>query len=248
MPRFRYTPLVIAVLGLSSVDAQAASLAQLYARVPAPPADVSTALSWWQDGKIVAPEYLSFKQALDAERAATAALAGGAFPEVTAIGALDAGEAPEVREAALAYSAYLGEFSDKKEPSAALGKRTYWLQAAMGGNLQKTLAAQGQEAEARKARLAQQDISQWNTLFLDWTRGRSAIVDKAEARIAATGEGAKAVSPSGRLAIARFRAAMLKEIEVALSVTELAVRRAWAIDSGQPDAVSSPTRNVKATK
>ena len=247
MPRFRYTPFVIAVLGLGSLDAHAASLSQLYGRVPAPPADVGTALSWWHEGKIVAPEYQSFKQELEAERAATAALAGGAFPQITPAVTPDNTEPPEVRQAAVAYNAYLAEFSDKKEPAAALGKRTRWLQAAMGGNLQKVLA-QPQGADDKKARLAQQDISQWNTLFADWTRSRAAIVDKAELQIAATGEGAKALSPDGRMAIAKFRAAMLKEIEVALSVTELAVKRAWAIETGQPDAVSSPTRNVKAAK
>lgn len=247
MPRFRYTPFFIAALGLSSIHAQAASLSQLYERVPAPPADVSTALSWWQDGKIVAPEYQSFVRALEAERAATAALAGGAMPPITAAATLDSAETVEVRQAAVAYNTYLTEFSDKKEPSAALAKRTRWLQAAMGGNLQKVMA-QGQDADGKKARLAQQDISQWSTLFADWTRSRSAIVSKAEIQIAATGEGAKAVSPAGRLAVAKFRAAMLKEIEVALSVTELAVKRAWAIETGQPDAVSSPTRNYKPTK
>ena len=247
MPRFNYTPFVIAVFGLSSFNAHAASLAQLYDRVPAPPADVATALSWWQDGKIVAPEYQSFMQALEAERAATAALAGGTLPPITAAPTLDNTETVEVRQAATAFNAYLIEFSDKKEPSAALAKRTRWLQAAMGGNLQKVLA-QGADADAKKARLAQQDISQWNTLFADWTRSRSVIVDKAEVQIAATGEGAKATSPAGRMAIAKFRAAMLKEIEVALSVTELAVKRAWAIESGQPDAVSSPTRSYKAAK
>ncbi|MGQ0529281.1 MAG: hypothetical protein ACT4PG_05550 [Panacagrimonas sp.] len=246
MSRFRYAPFVIAALGLSSLDSHAASLSALYSRVPAPPADVATALRWWRDGQIVAPEYQSFVRELEAERAATAALAGGDLPPITIAANLDNTETAEVRQAASAYNAYLTEFADKKEPSAALAKRTRWLQAAMGGNLQKVMA-QGSDADAaaKKARLAQQDISQWNTLFADWTRGRAAIVNKAETQIAATRDGAVAVSPAGRVAIAKFRAAMLKEIEVALSVTELAVKRAWAIESGQPDAVSSPTRNYK---
>lgn len=261
--RFRLQPLVIAALGLGSLQAQAGSLAQLYERLPPPPPDVSTALSGSQDGQIVTPEYRAFQHALAAERAQTLTLAGGSTPALTPVGALEEGEAPEVRQAAAAYDRYLAAHADKKEPSAALGKRTRWLQAAMGGSLGKVMArirpcpepcsdaatlAQNSAAAQDKARLAQQDLNQWRALFDDWTRDRGSLLVQAEAMIAATGEGAKAQTAAGRLAVAKYRVAMQREIEVALSVTELAVKRAWAIDTQQPDAISSSTRNAKAAK
>ena len=43
--------------------------------------------------------------------------------------------------------------------------------------------------------------------------------------------------------MAQYRAAILKEIELTLSVTELAVRRTDAIARNDVDAISSSTRN-----
>lgn len=258
MPRFSYRPIVLAALGLSTFDVHAASLAQLYARVPAPPADVGAALAASQTGQLTTAEYRVVMDALAAERASISALAGGTYPALEAVGALDASEPAEVREAARAYDAYLAAHAGKQEPGAALAKRTRWLQAAMGGRLAKVMAriqpcaepcadAQTLAAREEKARIAQQDLAQFGALFADWTQGRASLVARADAQIQASGEGAAAQTSAGRVAIARLRAAMLREIEVALSVTELAVKRAWAIDSGQVDAVSSATRNAKAT-
>ena len=69
------------------------------------------------------------------------------------------------------------------------------------------------------------------------------------AQIAATGDGSKAATPDGKSALAQYRAAMLKEIELTLSVTELAVRRTDAIARNAVDAISSATRlAAKASK
>lgn len=259
MIRFRYRALVIAALSLGLSNARAASLSELYARVPAPPGDVGSALGWMQDGKLVAPDYLSFKQAIDTERASIATLAGS-YPELVAAPAPDPGEPAEVQGAVLAYNRYLADNADKNAPVAKLGKRTRWLQAAMGGRLvgllekmqpcatpcMDTVAnAQNQPLIAQRDRLAQQDLEQWNALFADWRGGRVRVVEEAQRQIAATGEGARAQGGAARLAVARYRAAMLTEIEVLLSVTELAVKRAHAIETGQPDAVSSSTRSYK---
>lgn len=259
MIRFRHRALVVAALGLGLSNVRAASLSELYARVPSPPRDVGGALGWMQDGKLVAPDYVQFKQALDAERAAITALAGS-YPELLAAPAPDPGEPAEVQGAVLAYNRYLAENADKNAPVAKLGKRTRWLQAAMGGRLGGLMEkmrpcatpcldaaanAQNQPLLAQKERLAQQDIAQWTTLFADWRAGRAAMVDEAQRQIAATGEGTRAQGRAARTALARYRAAMLTEIEALLSVTELAVKRAHAIETGQPDAVSSSTRSYK---
>lgn len=259
----RYRVIFAAAVGLSAIEGKAASLSDLHARVPRPPADVATALGWIDKGEIVAPEYTRFKLALEAERTAITALNGGTPPQLVTGSSVDAAESPEVQGAANAYDTYLASHVGDQEPAKVLGKRTRWLQAAMGGRLGAVLPklapcpapckdaaiiAQNRPVLAEKQRLAQQDMKQWTTLFADWHSKRTAIVDKAQALIAATGEGTKASSAAGRSAIARYRAAMLKEIEVSLSVTELAVNRAYAIETGEYDALSSPTRSATAAK
>ncbi|MGQ0700506.1 MAG: hypothetical protein ACT4PZ_19980 [Panacagrimonas sp.] len=258
----RYRSLLVAAVGLSAFNARAASLTDLYAQVPSPPADVTTALSWMDKGQIVSPEYTRFKKALEAERSAIAALNGGTLPEITPAAPLDATEPPELQGAWKSYNDYLANNEGNDDPAKRLGKRTRWLQAAMGGKLGSVLPkvvpcpsvpctdpaiiAKNEPVQAQKYQLATQDISLWTTLFEDWKKGRSAIIDKAQGQIAAAGEGAKAAGATGRTTVARYRAAMLKEIEVALSVTELSLKRAYAIETGQYDAVSSSTRSAKA--
>lgn len=263
MRQHPYRSLFAAVVGLSALDARAASLSELFDRVPSPPADVGTALSWVDNGRIVAPEYTALKRALDAERADIAALSEATPPTTTAPVVPESGEVPEVRGAILAYNEYLATHSGAQAPAAVLGKRTRWLQAAMGGRLgglikqmqpcpapcnDAAIIAANQPFQAQKDRLAHQDLAQWGTLFADWKRGRSGLVSDAQVRIAATGDGAKAGGPSARSALARYRAAIIEEVEAALSITALAVNRAWAIEHGQPDAVSSSTRTARAAK
>ena len=258
---------VAAAFGLSMAPhARAASLVELFDQVPAPPADVATALGWLRDGQIVAPQYTQLKQALATERADIATLNGGSFPESTGPAPTSpAGEPPEVQGALRAYADYLAANSGKQAPAPVLGKRARWLHAAMSGRLGAVLGAMKPCSSpctdaailatnepmlpARQA-LAEQDLEQWNSLFADWHSKRRAIVASAQAFLAATGEGNHATSAEGRAGVAAYRAAMLREIEVALSVTELALKRANAIEAADVDAVSgstySPRRKEKS--
>jgi len=257
-PRHRLSLIAVAVLSLGApvVDARASSLAAMLDQVPAPPLDVGTAMSWIENGKVVSPQYTQLKQAIDTERAAIAALNGGTAPAPGVAPPSSAGEPAEVQIALKAYSDYLEANSGKQDPASAVGKRARWLHAAMRDSLTALLktvkpcpvpcsdpaaVTQNQPLEPKRNELAAQDLRQWNTLFLDWQAKRRAIVADGQARIAATGDGAKATTPAGRAGLASYRAAMLREVEVTLSVTELALKRVNAIETGDVDAVSGST-------
>jgi hypothetical protein len=258
----RYSPFLAAILGVVSAEGHAASLSALLKSVPPPPADPAMAVSWVENGQIVAPEYLRIKQAIEAEHAAIAALNGGQAPVPRTPPPAVSGDAPEVQGAVVGYQSYLSATADKQEPEAALGKRTRWIQAAMGMQLKKifdsitpcpapcadaTIAAANAPGEQKKQALMEQEIRLWTTLFSDWMTGRQPLVDQADARIMAAGEGAKATTEAGRLAVAEYRASVLKEVEVALSITELTVKRASAIATGQVDAISGASKSKKAS-
>ena len=238
-PSFRRLPILAAVtaaFGLSS--AQAASLVELFDQVPAPPADVTTALGWMRDGRIVAPEYTQLKQAIEAERGAIAALNGGSFPAVSDSAPLaPMSEPPEVQGALRAYGEYLASNSGKQAPAPVLGKRARWLHAAMSGRLGAVLGAMkpcpapctdaqviaaNQPMMPARQELAEQDLKQWNTLFLDWQSKRRGVVTSAQAFMKATGDGSHATSAEGRAGLASYRAAMLREVEVALALPSAA--------------------------
>ncbi len=258
----RYRPIVAAAMGLASYNAQASSISNLLASVPAPPSDVGTALQWVQNGQIVAPEYVKFKQALEAERAAITTLNGGPLPDPLAAASADIPDAPEVQTAIRGYDAYLEANSGKLEPKTALRKRTGWLQAAMGTQLLDVVGqmkpcpdpcrdAAVNTANAplmfKKQLLGEADLKQWVALFADWRKTRAPLVSMGDQNISATADGAKAKTPAGKSAIAQYRAAMLKEVDALLSLTELAVKRSDAIASNKIDAVSSPSRSKPKT-
>ena len=135
--RMKLSPWVLAASGmLASVSvADAATLAELIATVPAPPKDMATAVSWVRDGQIVEPAYLSFKHQLDAERASVIALNGGTPPLLGSAPSPNIPDAPEVQNAIRGYDQYLDAHSGRNDPKTALAKRTRWLQAAMGQSL-----------------------------------------------------------------------------------------------------------------
>jgi hypothetical protein len=247
-------------LGVAAFQARALSLTDLLASMPPPPAEVPAAVAWIRDGQIVAPEYLRFKQALVTEHAAIAALNGGTEPVLEPVPGVPPGDAPEVQVLAREYDEYLQGHSGDDAPQNAIKKRTRWLQGVMGKRLvavtqaitpcpdpctDAAVAAKNAPVLAQRDVLAREDLKYWTVLSGAWASERKPLLVRAEASLAATGEGAKATTPEGRSAIVRYRAAMLREIEVALSVTELAVRRAWSIQTGQVDAISSASRNAK---
>jgi hypothetical protein len=254
----RYTPFVIAAMSFTAANANAATLAEMMAAVPAPPKDMATAVSWVQNGQLIEPDYVKLKAALDAERAAETALNGGAAPLIGTAPSANIPESPEVQAAIRAYTTYLGENSGDKDPKTALSKRTRWLQAAMGEPTLKlfqkwtkcatpcqdpAINAANAPFEAQKADMVEHDLRTWTSLFTDWKNTRTPIVAKASGLITAAGDGAKAATPDGRAAMAQYRAAILKEVEATLSITELAVRRTDAIARNDVDSISSSTRN-----
>ena len=254
----RLSLFAVAALSLSApmADARASSIAALLEQVPAPPPDVATALSWMEGGKVVSPQYVQLKQAIESERAAIAALNGGTLPAPGAAPPSVTGEPVEVQIALKSYADYLEANSGKQDPASAVGKRARWLHAAMRDSLTALLQtvkpcpvpcsdpaalAQNQPLEPKRDELAQQDLRQWGTLFQDWQAKRRAVVADAQAKLTAAGDGAKALTPAARAGLAGYRAAMLREVEATLSVTELALKRANAIESGDVDAVSGST-------
>lgn len=264
-PSFRRLPLIVAVAAAFDLSsAHAASLTELFDQVPAPPADVAGALGWLRNGQIVTPEYVRIKQAIEAERGAIAALNGGTPPAPSETApTVPASEPPEVQGVARAYAEYLASNSGKQAPASVLGKRARWLHAAMSGRLGAVLGAMkpcavpctdadaiaaNQPILPARQELAEQDIKQWNTLFEDWRSKRRSVVASAQTLIAAAGDGARASSAEGRAAVAAYRAAMLREIETALSVTELALKRVNAIETVDVDAVSGSTYSPKKKK
>lgn len=249
---------VAAAFGLCTApSARGASLIELFDQVPAPPDDVGAALGWMRDGRIVAPEYVRLREAIEQERGAIAALNGGPYPVAPGRAPGPApDEPPEVQGALRAFGDYLAANAGAQAPAPVLGKRARWLHAAMSGRLGAVLGAMkpcawpctdgdalaaNEPMRPAREELAAQDLRQWNTLFRDWQSRRRAAVASAQAFIAATGEGARATSDAGRSGLAAYRAAMLQEVEVALSVTELALRRAHAIQTVDVDAVSGST-------
>lgn len=255
---FALSPLVAAALAFGAAKADAATLAELMASVPAPPKDMPTAVSWMSNGQLVEPGIVQLKALIDAERASEIALNGGTPPMIGAAPSANIPESPEVQNAIRGYAAYLADNSGAKEPGAALKKRTRWLQAAMGEPMVKLFAkwtrcatpctdpainAANAPFEAQKLDMVDHDLRTWTSLFTDWKNSRTPVVAKSSALIAAAGDGAKAATPDGRAAMAAYRAAILKEVELSLSITELAVRRSDAIARNDVDSISSSTRN-----
>lgn len=251
--------LFVASLTLAAQGAFAAPLTDLLAAVPPPPKDLATATTWIREGQIVAPEYLRFKESMVAERAAI-----GVVPAGAAAIEPDSSEPVEVQAAIRAYNAYLAANTGKDEAKAALSKRTRWVQMAMGGQLRRlnekmapcatpctdtAALAQNQVLLERRKKLEEEELKVWAALFPDWQRSRGSIVATAQTRIAATDDGARAVGATAKGAIARYRLAMLDEIDNLLSITELTVKRIDAIERGsgyEPDAVSGASRSTKA--
>src|SRR5438128_712687 len=115
-------------LGAAAFQARAASLTDLLAEIPPPPADVAAAVGWIRDGQIVDPAYVRFKQALEAEHAAILTLNGGVEPVLEGAPPVPAGDAPEVEVAAREYQDYVATHSGQDDPTNAMKKRTRWLQ------------------------------------------------------------------------------------------------------------------------
>ena len=249
-------------LAAFATAAQAASLSELFERTPAPPTDVAEALAASRDGILVAPELVAFREALAAERAAVAMLDGGASQRPAASLTIDGSVSPQLQRVVQGYNAYLAANSGDKAPKAVIGKRVRWVQKAMGQQQLRitqglkpcttpcadaAVAEHNQAQLQRRAKTLATELEMWTALYADWRSKRGAAIADAQERIAAVGDVA-ALSAQGRSAVARYRTAMLDEIELLFSITELAVTRAPIIDRGidgsEPDSISGATRKT----
>lgn len=254
----RSIPVVFAiVLGLSSFPVLAASLVELMNSVPPPPTSVGDALAWKRGGDYINPAYLAFKQQLAAEKAEIAALNGGTAPVAATPVEPDSASTPEVKRALRAYDSYLDSIGGKNEPKAALAKRTRWVQAAYGmkqANISKAMTpceapcqdpseiAANQPLLAKRDEAINEELKIWAVLFEDWSKEHAAVVAEGQSQIERTQNGALATTQPARSGVAAYRAAMIREIELTLSISELAVERAVAIETGIGiDAVSGAT-------
>lgn len=243
-----------------AAGAQAASLTELFERTPAPPTDVAVALAASRDGILVAPELLAFREALAAERAAAVTLDGGASPAPAAPLAIDGSSSPQLQRIMQGYNAYLAANAGDKAPKVVIGKRVRWVQKAMGQQQLRitqglkpcatpctdaAVAGHNQAQLQRRAKMLATELEMWAALYGDRRSKRGGVIADAQERIAAVGDVAM-LSPEARSAVDRYRSAMLDEIELLFSITELAVTRAPVIDRGidgsEPDSVSGATR------
>ncbi|MDP9140757.1 MAG: hypothetical protein M3O62_08215 [Pseudomonadota bacterium] len=237
--------------------AQATSYVELYQQMPVPSTDIAATRAAVQDGRITAPELLRFKQVLQDEKAAITALNGGAYPEPSDTAPeIPSTDTLEVRSAARAFAGYLATNAGDRSPAKAMTKRSRWVQRAKGQQ-QRDLAKRAgdcpepcAEIAAQRERLIGEELVAWDTLFKDWQTTRAPMLATAQPMLAATDFGAKAGTPEGKHLIARYRAAMLEEIEVLFSVTEIAVLRtdAFSRNAGDtmPDALSGATKKSKS--
>ena len=251
--RFARQYSLAAALGLSTLKADAATVSNLWEQVPEPPASIGEALAAWEGDHLAMPRAKYLLDQMNAERLAITQIEQGGGQDS---GAVDS-ELEQTLE--IAYARYAQKNSDARAPDVLLAKRTRWLQSAMGGRLSKLLAsmtpcevpcsdpeiiARNAPQEARKRELLSQDLSQWRALFDDWKAKRTPIIRRGLQVIGSVEP--KALGASARSVLAQYRTAMLRETELLLSITELAVKRSHAIDSGQVDAVTGPSRSPRA--
>ena len=112
------------------------------------------------------------------------------------------------------------------------------------------LAENQQHLEARM-RILDTEIRTWNALFDDWKKTRGAYVIPGDLSLGVAAPAAATATPQGRSTLASYRAAMLDEVEMLLSITELSALRAAAITSGlderTPDSISGATKKTSGS-
>ncbi len=247
-------------IGSFAANAQAGISLDLFRQVPAPPADEATALRWWKDGKLGGPEIQPFLDQLEKERSVILDLNGGHYPVLEPLSPGD--DAPAVvQDISAGYQKYLARHGEANSAQAQLGKRSRWLQAAMGGRLSVVLkllkpcavpcedadiVAHNAPHQAEVSRLVRQDLVQWGALFADWKQKREPIVLAEQPRLEEADKALPTLNDASKSLLARYRAAMLSEVEALLSITETAVRRTFSIGSGEVDAVTGPSRSASA--
>ncbi|WP_373092573.1 hypothetical protein [Zhongshania sp.] len=253
--------LAIALCFAATVGHAATPLSDLYSAVPRPPADVTEALTWVNEGEIVQAKFVAVAAALAAERAKIATLNGGATPSIPISVATSIPDSVEVQAAARSFADYLAHAQGDAAPKAVLGKRKRWLQAAFGSSqleISRSMApcdtpcTDTAVIEANKRLVSRRnyelktELRAWNAMFDDWKTKQFGVLIAGDAHIEAAG--GAATTAQGRSIMASYQAAMLDEIELLLSITKLCVLRAEAIvkglDGSEPDAISGATKKA----
>lgn len=146
-----------------------------------------------------------------------------------------------------AHNAYV-QGTLQQHPTMILGQRKEALQArfdAQQAGLSKKLRycdvgctddagvdAGNRAVWAQKRAVSDQELKAWAQLFGEWQAARAAVVAKGERDLAATGHGTLSKSGTNKSVLATYRGAMLAEVEMLLSITRDATRRAAAIERG----------------
>ena len=249
------------VLGVTL--AHSGALSSLYDAVPAPPVAVVAAQAWLQQGEISHPDVLSVRAELAAQREQVAGLNGGQLPPSLAPVPDNLPATAEFQAAARSYGVYLVRHQGNKTPEAQLAKRKRWLQRAYGQkqlDISKAMTpcdspckdaavvAANEPWLKQRAFELRTELRSWQALFDDWKKTRMGNIYTAESRLEALGDPA-ATNAAGRQLIARYRAAMLEEIALLLSITELSVLRIDAINRGldgsESDAITGASKKAK---
>lgn len=245
----------------ASTAAVAAAPIDLFNQVPRPPQDAAAAQGWVSDGRIVQPQLVAARQALEAERAGDIASQGAVASN--AVAPATAGGSAEVQRAARAFSDYQRANAGDHDPQAALAKRKRWLQRALGQQQMEineriqpcpepcadaAVVASNQKQLQLRMRTLDTELRTWNALFDDWKKKRSSYLVPGSQHLAAAE--AVAAGADERQLMAQYHAAMLNEVEMLLSITELSALRAAAItrglDGSEPDSISGATKKVAA--
>ncbi len=260
---FSLRRILVLALSLSAVSAHSGTLSDLYDSVPRPPADAATALTWVKGGKIVQSDFVAINKALAAARTNITALNGGKMPEARVAVPASIADSVEVQAAAASYADYLAMNKGDKAPQAVLGKRKRWVQAAFGRTqmnisqkmtpcelpcLDESIVIANQPLILARDQELKTEIRGWNAMYDDWKKKRFGAVMTADTRVAAAAEGAAATTVQGRSLMASYQAAILDEIELLLSISELSVLRTEAImqglDGSEPDGISGATQKT----
>ena len=194
-----------------------------------------------------------------------ATVAGSDAAAVPDVALLNSADGPELRAVAKSFRHYLANNSGEDSPQAALSKRKRWLQRAYGQEQLEISQAMTPCATPctdkaiydanipylrQRQSILKLEIRSWNALFDDWkkTRRRELVAADTALQAALAGGVDAETDGGGEALVANYRAAMLKEIELMLSITKLCALRVEAImkglDGSEPDAISGATKKA----
>jgi hypothetical protein len=187
-------------------------LLDLFLKAPAPPSDGTAAATWVRDGQIVAGELLSFEARLRQETMAAAKRTDSSSPSTT--------DRLAVLAAVQSYDAYKAQNSEDQDPALLLGKRSAWISKRFDG-VRKRMGSKA----VGDHNAVDDELKAWGGLFRDWQTSRRTILEKAQAELAAVDAFHARLDEPQRQSIAAYRSAMIREIEIELSITRLALER-----------------------